>query len=99
MQIFWSINIWRFNWDDDNDIIDGDADDEFDQESAGDPVECVFQAAFGLPWTPVPGHGEVIMLMTGWHKLGGILKVRLDLQFYPQSAYVEIFSSFATKMP
>ena len=33
------------------------------------------------------------------HKLRGILTSWLDPEFYPQSAYVEIFATFATKMP
>ena len=37
------------------------------------------------------------MLQAGLHKLGGILKAWLDPEFYTQSAYVEIFATFATK--
>ena len=41
----------------------------------------------------------IVYSIAGWHKLGGILKAWLVPEFYPQSAYVEILATFATKMP
>ena len=37
--------------------------------------------------------------LSGWHKSRGILQSWLNPEFYPQSACVEIFATFATKMP
>ena len=43
---------------DDNDDDDDGCYHNTDDQSAGDPVECVFQATSCLPRTPVPGHEE-----------------------------------------
>ena len=47
-----------------------------------------------IPWQQITDHNKA---EAGWHKLRGIFQSWLDPEFYPQSAYVEIFATFVTK--
>ena len=38
-------------------------------------------------------------MLAGWHNLRGVLTSWLDPEFGPQNAYVEILTTFTTKMP
>ena len=46
------------------------------------------------PWVTV-----IQYIHPGWHRSQGILQTWLDPEFHPQSVYVEIFGTFATKVP